>query len=303
MSKNTKLRLLALPAVAALTLGLAACGSDGDSSENSGGSGDSGDSSAESNDEENADSGDDSELTVIKIGASPTPHAEILEFVDSELAADAGIQLEIETYDDFVLPNRALFEGDLDANFFQHLPYFDAQVEEHGFEFDHFPGVHIEPYALYSSKHDAVADLPDGAKIGVTNDPANQARTLKLLAQEDLIEIDEAAGDEASIFDVTANPHDFDFVELAPEQLVHSLDDLDAAVINGNFALEAGLNPTVDGLLLEDGENNPYANLVAFRSEDADSEALKTLDELLRSDETREFIAEKWDSGEIIPAF
>lgn len=292
MFKNSRRHLLALPVVAALTLSLAACGSD-DAQDT--GTTDNGTDTAA------ADTGED--VTVIKIGASPTPHAEILEFVDAELAADAGIKLEIETYDDYVLPNRALFEGDLDANFYQHLPYFESQVEEHGFEFDHFPGIHIEPYALYSTKYDSPADLPDGAKIGVTNDPANQARTLKLLAQDDLIAIDESAGDEASIFDVTDNPHDFDFVELAPEQLVHSLEDLDAAVINGNFALEAGLNPTVDGLLVEDGEDNPYANFVAFRTEDADSAALKTLDELLRSDETRTYINETWSSGEIIPAF
>lgn len=292
MFKNSRRHLLALPVVAALTLSLAACGSD-DAQDT--GTTDNGTDTAA------ADTGED--VTVIKIGASPTPHAEILEFVDAELAADAGIKLEIETYDDYVLPNRALFEGDLDANFYQHLPYFESQVEEHGFEFDHFPGIHIEPYALYSTKYDSAADLPDGAKIGVTNDPANQARTLKLLAQDDLIAIDESAGDEASIFDVTDNPHDFDFVELAPEQLVHSLEDLDAAVINGNFALEAGLNPTVDGLLVEDGEDNPYANFVAFRTEDADSAALKTLDELLRSDETRTYINETWSSGEIIPAF
>lgn len=292
MFKNSRRHLLALPVVAALTLSLAACGSD-DAQDT--GTTDNGTDTAA------ADTGED--VTVIKIGASPTPHAEILEFVDAELAADAGIKLEIETYDDYVLPNRALFEGDLDANFYQHLPYFESQVEEHGFEFDHFPGIHIEPYALYSTKYDSAADLPDGAKIGVTNDPANQARTLKLLAQDDLIAIDESAGDEASIFDVTDNPHDFDFVELAPEQLVHSLDDLDAAIINGNFALEADLNPTVDGLLVEDGEDNPYANFVAFRTEDADSAALKTLDELLRSDETRTYINETWSSGEIIPAF
>ncbi len=297
MLKNSRRTLLALPVVAALTLSLAACGSDSDDSASA--AGDSGASGASGSDGDTA-SGD---IETIRIGASPNPHAKILEFVNDELAADAGIELEIETYDDYVLPNRALFEGDLDANFFQHLPYFEAQVEEHGFEFDHFPGIHIEPYALYSTQHDAVADIPDGAQIGVTNDPANQARTLKLLAQDGLITLDEAAGDEASIFDVTDNPHDFDFVELAPEQLVHSLDDVDAAVINGNFALEADLNPTVDGLLLEDGKDNPYANLVAFRSEDADSQALQTLDELLRSEETRTFIEENWDSGEIIPAF
>lgn len=273
--------LFALPAVAALTLGLAACGSDSDA---------------------NADS-DSSDDGVIRIGASVTPHAEILEFVNDNLAEDAGIELDIETYDDYVLPNRALDEGDLDANFYQHLPFFEEQVEDHDFEFDHFDGVHIEPFALYSNDYEDINDLPEGATIGVTNDPANQVRALDLFVDAGLLEIDEDAGADASLLDITDNPNDFDFVELDPEQLVHALDDTDASVINGNFALEADLNPATDSIAIEDGEDNPFSNFVVFRSEDSDREALQTLDELLRSDDVRDFIEETWADGEVIPAF
>jgi len=273
--------LFALPAVAALTFGLAACGSDTDAKADS-------------------DAEDDG---VIRIGASVTPHAEILEFVNDNLAEDAGIELDIETYDDYVLPNRALDEGDLDANFYQHLPFFEEQVEDHGFEFDHFDGVHIEPFALYSNDHDSIEALPEGATIGVTNDPANQVRALDLFVDAGLLEIDEDAGADASLLDITDNPNDFDFVELDPEQLVHSLDDTDASVINGNFALEADLNPATDSIAIEDGEGNPFSNFVVFRSEDSDRESLQTLDELLRSDDVRDFIEETWDDGEVIPAF
>ncbi|MBF0687443.1 MAG: MetQ/NlpA family ABC transporter substrate-binding protein [Cellulomonas sp.] len=241
-------------------------------------------------------------VTTIVVGASPVPHAEILQFVQDELAADAGIELDIREFTDYVLPNTALAEGELDANYFQHLPYFEAQVEENGFEFDHFPGVHIEPYGIYSEKVESVEDIATGGVIGITNDPGNQARALDLLVQAGLIELAETDGDP-TLLDIAENPKDLEFVETAPEQLAVSLQDLDAAIINGNYALEAGLNPAKDAIVLESGEDSPYANFVAFRSQDADDEALATLDELLRSDEVRAFIEERWPDGEIIPAF
>jgi len=241
-------------------------------------------------------------VTTIAIGASPVPHAEILQFVQDELAADAGIELDIREFTDYVLPNTALAEGEIDANFFQHLPYFEAQVEENGFEFDHLPGVHIEPYGLYSQKVELVEDIPTGGVIGITNDPGNQGRALDLLVEAGLIELAETDGDP-TLLDIADNPKDLEFVETAPEQLVVSLQDVDAAIINGNYALEAGLNPAKDAIVLESGEDSPYANFVAFRSQDAGNEALATLDELLRSDEVRAFIEERWPDGEIIPAF
>lgn len=240
--------------------------------------------------------------TTLVVGASPVPHAEILQFVQDELAADAGLELEITEFTDYVLPNTALAEGELDANYFQHLPYFEAQVEEQGFDFDHFDGVHIEPYGLYSETVESVEDIPDGGTIGITNDPGNQSRALDLLVEAGLITLAETEGD-ATLLDIEENTKNLEFVETAPEQLVVSLADVDAAIINGNFALEADLNPAEDAIVLESGEDNPYANFLAVRSEDKENEAIVTLDELLHSDEVRAFIEERWPAGEVLPAF
>lgn len=241
-------------------------------------------------------------VTTVVVGASPVPHAEILQFVQDELAADAGLDIEIREFTDYVLPNTALDEGEIDANYFQHLPYFEAQVEENGFDFDHFDGVHIEPYGIYSESVESVDDIPEGGTIALTNDPGNQARALDLLVEAGLITLAETDGD-ATLLDVAENPKNLELVETAPEQLVVSLQDVDAAVVNGNFALEAGLNPAKDAILLEEGEGNPYANFLAVRAEDKDDPALVKLDELLRSDEVRAFIEERWPDGEIIAAF
>ena len=249
-----------------------------------------------------AGSTDDAGVTTLRIGASPVPHAEILEFVDAELADEAGLDLEIVTFDDYVLPNTALAEGELDANYFQHVPYLDAQVESQGFDFAHFDGVHIEPYGLYSSTVTSVEDIPEGGTLAITNDPGNQARALDLLVEAGLITLAETEGD-ATLLDVEGNPKNLELIETAPEQLVRSLEDVDAAVINGNFALEAGLNPAQDAILLEAGEGNPYANIVAVRSDQATDPALEALDDLLHSDEVRAFIAERWPAGEVVPAF
>jgi D-methionine transport system substrate-binding protein len=242
-------------------------------------------------------------VTTLVVGASPTPHAEILEFVDAELAPDAGLDLEIETFDDYVLPNTALAEGDLDANYFQHLPYFESQVEEQGYDFAHFDGVHIEPYALYSDDLTAVEDIPDGATVGITNDPGNQARALDLLVANDLLTLADTGDALPTLLDIADNPKDLEFIETAPEQLVRALEDVDVAIINGNYALEAGLNPATDSLLLESGENNPYANFLAVRTENAEDPAVLELDALLHSPEVKAFIEERWPAGEVLAAF
>lgn len=252
--------------------------------------------------EASAPAADENGITTLTVGASPVPHGEILEFVDAELAEAAGLDLEIVAFDDYVLPNTALAEGDLDANYFQHLPYFESQVSEQGFDFDHFEGVHIEPYGIYSDSLESVDDLPDGGTIGITNDPGNQARALDLLQEAGVITLAETEGDP-TLFDIAENPKGLEFIETAPEQLVRSLQDVDAAIINGNYALEADLNPAEDSIYLESGEENPYANFLAVRSEDKENEAIVTLDELLRSDEVRAFIEERWPAGEVVPAF
>ncbi|MBX9244559.1 MetQ/NlpA family ABC transporter substrate-binding protein [Actinotalea ferrariae] len=245
---------------------------------------------------------DENGVTTLRVGASPVPHGEILQFVADELAADAGLELDIVTFDDYVLPNTALAEGDLDANYFQHLPYFESQVADQGFEFDHFEGVHIEPYGIYSDTVESVEDLPQGGVVGITNDPGNQARALELLEASGVITLAETDGDP-TLFDIAENPKELELVETAPEQLPRALQDVDAAIINGNYALEADLNPAEDSIFLESGDENPYANFLAFRTEDEGNEAIATLDELLHSDEVRAFIEERWPAGEVLPAF
>ncbi|GGS58786.1 MULTISPECIES: MetQ/NlpA family ABC transporter substrate-binding protein [Actinokineospora] len=245
----------------------------------------------------------------LSVGASITPHAEILKFVQEELAPKAGIELEIVEYEDYVLPNENLADGTLHANYFQHKPYFDAQVAERGYEFGHFPGVHIEPYALYSGReggkprYTSTKDLPDGAVIGITNDPSNQARALNLLVKDGLITLKDPADPAASVLDVQDNPKGLRFQEADPASLARTLEDVDAAIINGNYALEADLSATNDSLLVESGQDNPYANFLAYRKSDEGNAALTTLDRLLRSPEVRGFIQQRWPNGEVLPAF
>ncbi|NHC15780.1 MetQ/NlpA family ABC transporter substrate-binding protein [Motilibacter deserti] len=239
----------------------------------------------------------------LKIGASPVPHADILRFVQDNLAKDAGLNLDVVEYTDYIQPNVALSEGDLDGNYFQHLPYLESQEESQGYDFDHFEGVHIEPYAAYSKKIKDVAELPQKGKIGITNDPSNQARALDLLVKAGVITLKDTGDKDPTIFDIESNTKDLEFVETDPEQLPRTLDDFDLAIINGNYALEAGLNPAEDSLLIESGEGNPYSNFLAVRTEDKASPALVKLDELLHSPQVKEFIETKWPSGEVLPAF
>lgn len=168
--------------------------------------------------------------------------------------------------------------------------------------FDHSVGIHIEPYGVYSEKVTSLDELADGAIVSVPNDPSNQARALKLLEANGLFTLD-ASVEDPTIYDVTDNPKNIQLTELEAAQLAITLQDVDAAVINGNYALDAGLVPTDDAIVLESGENNPYANVLAYRTEDADNEAIQTLITLLTSDEVRTYIEETWPNGELIPAF
>jgi D-methionine transport system substrate-binding protein len=283
MTSPASPRLVAGLALVAVT-GLAACGASG------------GDSSAPV--------ADDKGVTTLVVGASPTPHAKILEFVDANLAAKAGLDLDIKTFDDYVQPNVQLSEGTLDANYYQHLPYYEAQVKDRGYDFAHYEGVHIEPFALYSKKVEDVSELGNGAKVGINNDPSNQGRALALLSKAGVITL--KAGKDATnatIYDVDQNPKKLSFVETDPAQLVRSLDDLDAAVINGNYAIEAQLSPSKDAILVEDSEGNPYANFLAVQKKDEDNPALNKLDELLHSPEVKAYIEKTWSDGSVLPAF
>jgi D-methionine transport system substrate-binding protein len=252
---------------------------------------------------EAVDSLDPAKPVTVTVGASPQPHARILEFVDENLAKDSGIDLDIVEFDDYTTPNIALSDGDLDANYFQHLPYFEQQVEGQGYEFSHGEGIHIEPYAAFSEKHDDVAGLPEGARIAITNDPSNQARALTLLQEAGLLT---GIEEDASVLDLTEeqNPQGFEFIENQPELLLNDVKDpsVDLAVINGNYILDAGLS-TQDALIVESTEENPYANFLAWNISSEGDARLEKLEELLHSDEVRAFIDEQWPSGDVTAAF
>jgi len=240
------------------------------------------------------------EPTLVTVGASPVPHAKILEFVQQNLAAKAGIELKIVEFDDYVQPNEALASGELDANYFQHLPYLEDQIKDKGYKFDHGLGVHIEPYAVFSSKPKAISEVPDGASIAITNDASNQYRGLKLLADNGLLANLTA---DSTVVSLTPeqNPRGFKFIENQPEVIVQQLDDpaVDLAFVNGNFILTAGL-AAKDALLVEKVENNPYANLLVWRSDNTNPGVAK-LEELLHSTEVADFIGQTWPSGDVIP--
>lgn len=239
----------------------------------------------------------------VTVGASPVPHAQILEFVRDNLAEGSGIELEIQEFDDYTTPNIALSEGDLDANYFQHLPYFESQVESQGYEFAHGEGVHIEPYAAFSEKHDDVSAIPEGGRVAITNDPSNQARALTLLQEAGLLENIEA---DASVLSLTEeqNPKGLEFVENQPELLLNDLQDptVDLAIINGNYILDAGLS-TEDALVVESVEDNPYANFLAWNTSSEGDARIAKLEELLHSPEVKQYIEETWPNGDVAPAF
>lgn len=245
-------------------------------------------------------SSDGTSPTVVKVGASPVPQAQILEFVQQNLAADAGIDIEVVEFDDYVLPNEALASGEIDANYFQHLPYLEQQIEDKGYEFDHGKGIHIEPYAAFSAKYASLEEVPEGATIAITNDVANQIRGLRLLEAEGQLKDVE---DDSSVLTLTPeqNPRGFKFAENQPEIIVQQLEDpaIDVAFVNGNFILTAGLN-TDDSIAVESVEGNPNANLLAWRSDNTNP-GVEKLEELLHSDEVTAFIKETWAAGEVIP--
>ena len=241
------------------------------------------------------------ETVKLVVGASPVPHAKILEFVRDNLAADAGLEIEIREFDDYVLPNEALASGDLDANYFQHLPYLENQIAEKGFEFSHGEGIHIEPFALFSNEFDSAEAIPEGGVVAITNDPSNQYRGLKLLEENGLLA---GVTPETTVLTLTdeQNPKGLTFEETQPEVVVQLLDDptVAAALINGNFILNAGLKAE-DAIAIEKVEGNPYANVLVWRTADDARAEIKKLDELLHSAEVAEFIKTEWPSGDVIP--
>ena len=205
--------------------------------------------------------------TTLVVGVSPVPHGDILGYVAKELAPKAGLKIDIKEYTDYIQPNAALDSGDLDANYYQHIPYLEQSSKDNGYEFTPGKGVHIEPIGLYSKSVKSVDEIKEGAKIGITNDPSNQGRALKLLEAHGLIELDSAVEDYSVLKGIKSNPKKIEFVEADPAALPRSLESVDAAIINGNYALEADLSPSKDAIALEDGKNNPYGNLLVRRTD------------------------------------
>lgn len=269
-------KIVAAAGAAGLALSLAACGSN----------------SAE-------------DANKLVVGASPSPHSQILRYVADNLAEKQGIQLEVKEYTDYIQPNEALNSGDLDANYFQTVPYFDEVTAKNKWQFDHGKGIHLEPLGIYSEKIKDIKDAKDGDKIGIINDTTNQARALKLLADKGLIKLPQ--DEKQQLVSVIAkskdyNPRGFELSEVEGPQLVRSLADLDIAVINGNFALGGGKKPS-DALILEATENNPSLNILAWKKDSKKAEAIKKLDALLHSAEVKSFIEKQYADKSVLPGF
>jgi len=236
----------------------------------------------------------DNSGSVLSVGATPVPHAELLNLIKGDLAAQ-GITLKVVEFTDYVQPNVAVLAGDLDANFFQHIPYLDSNEEWSAKLVSAF-GVHVEPFGLYSSKHKSIGDLPNGATIAIPNDPSNGGRALLLLQAKGLITLKEGAGLTATPRDITGNPKNFRFQELEAAQLPRSLQDVDAATINGNYALDAGLNPVKDSLIIE-GADSPYVNIVVVLKGKENDPRIVALKKALLSQKVKDYISGHYDGG------
>lgn len=271
----------------AVALFLAACGTSEEKGSENGGA-------SEGNKSE--------ETSKLTVGASNVPHAEILEEA-KPILKEKGIELEIVTFQDYILPNKALETKELDANYFQHIPYLELQIEENGYDFVNAGGIHIEPMAVYSKKYKSIADLPEGAHIILSNSVAEHGRILSILEKEGLIKLkDGVEKSKATLEDVVENPKNVEFdANYEPKLLtqIFNNNEGDVVVINSNYAIDAGLNPVEDSIAIEANES-PYANIITVRNGDETKESIKTLVEVLHSKEIQDFIVEKY-KGAVIP--
>lgn len=241
-----------------------------------------------------------SQEPTLKIAASSSPHAEILEVVKEDLKTQ-GIALQIIIMDDYNLPNRALAQHEVDANFFQHLPFLEEQVNSFHYPIEVLEKIHIEPLGLYSKKVKNLSELTIKSKIAIPNDPTNEARALFLLQREGLITLNNKPLTQTTLLDITSNPKQLQLIELDAAMLPRVLEDVDAAVINTNFALAGGLSPLKDALAIESKES-PYTNVIVIRTEDKEREDIQALKKAAVSDQVRAFILEKY-RGAVIPVF
>ncbi|MEU6103850.1 MetQ/NlpA family ABC transporter substrate-binding protein [Streptomyces flaveolus] len=273
--RNTAKITTAVLAAGALTLGLSACGSDKDASDTSG---------------------------PLVVAATPVPHAEILNYVKDNLAEKAGLDLEVKEFTDYVTPNTATEDGSVGANYFQTEPYLADFNKKNGTHLKSVASVHLEPLGLYSKKADKAEDLKSGATIALPNDTVTEARALQLLASQGLITLKDGAGNSATTADITKNPKNLEFKELEAAQTPRSLNDVDAAVINGNYALEADLKPAKDALVLESAENNPNVNLLVVKEGQEDDPRVQKLAKLLTSPEVKKYIEDHY-AGSVLASF
>ncbi|MBL1096498.1 MetQ/NlpA family ABC transporter substrate-binding protein [Streptomyces coffeae] len=272
--RNTTKTVTTVLAAGTLALGLAACGPDSEKSK-------------------------DGPLVV---AASPVPHAEILTYVKDHLAQKFGLELEVREFTDYNTPNLSTQDGSVGANYFQNQPFLDDFNKKKGTDIVPVVTVHLEPLGLYSHKVKKAGDLKKGATVGLPNDTVNEARALKLLADHKIIKLKDGVGNEATPKDIAANPKGLKFKELEAAQLPRTLDDVDAAVINGNYAIEGHLKPAKDALVLESPKNNPYGNFLAVKKGNENDPRVKKLAKLLTSPEVKKFIKDKY-AGSVLPSF
>ena len=289
-------KLLALTLALVLCLGLAACGGTGTGTDTN--------ADTSSDTDTNGDAAANGETITLTVGATPNPHAEILAQVKDDLAAE-GIDLVVKEYSDYVVPNTAVEEGDLDANYFQHTPYMEKFNEENGTHLVSVGKIHYEPMGIYPGLTKTLEELPDGATIAVPNDATNEARALQLLAAQGLIELKEDAGLNATPNDITSNPKNLQFKELEAAMLPQTASEVDLSVINSNFAMEGGMNPATDALASEDADSEAaqtFANIIAVKEGHENDPAIQALVKALQSDKVKEYI-EKTYSGAVVAVF
>ena len=311
MKKNVITKFAAAALAILLVFGLAACSSSTTANTNSSESSESqSSSSAESSEASSSEQTDDTDRKIV-VGVNPVPHAEILENAVKGVLAEAGWELEVVVFQDYVLPNTSLEAGELDANYFQTLGYMNVQNEENGLHLAAVAGVHIEPMGIYSQKYTSLDQLPDGAEIGIPNDPENTERGLNLLVQKGLLTSLGGYGTDPNVTaeslsdDAEANPHGYKIVTLEAASLPLSLPDLDAATINGNYALGADLPSTYPALEIEEFDDETSVrrtNFVVVLQGNENSEKTLALVEAIRSDAVKQYIEEHY-KGSVIPSF
>lgn len=282
-------KLLSFLLLSVVVLALAACGSSEEEPATNNASTDEGKT-------------EETETTTLTVGASNGLHDLILEQA-KPLLAEQGIDLVIEPYQDYVMPNQDLDSGELNANYFQHIPYLENEIAEKGYDFVNAGGIHIEPIGIYSQKYKSLDELPDGATIIISNSVTDQGRILSMLEVEGLIKLKDGIDKTAATLDdIVENPKNLVIdASSAPEMLVtyYEEGEGDAVVVNSNFAIDAGINPLEDSIAIE-GSESPYVNVIAVRAEDKDNEAIKKLVDVLRTKEIQDFIIEEW-GGAVVP--